>query len=703
MNKKLLTATACCLCLTTAHAQVDAQQPVKWDPAIGHLLKTAAAHTQGLEGKTADVSNELLVINCKDAETVASRLQKAGYVSTVISDRIITAEVPVGYIPVIAEMEEVNYINASVTRKPFMSTSRKVTKANDILAGTGLETPFTGKGVIIGVIDQSFQYKHRAFLDDNGDTRVRAIWNRRSSYSTPTTTITNTADGYPGGHATHVTNIACGSKIAGNDFYGMAPEAEIIMIPSKFSDGEVLEDTKYIAEFAAAEGKPYVINMSFGSQVGPHDGTTDYCLGMDNYAKEGGILVAAVGNDAASKLHASDTFEEDGESLNLYVKDGTSIDYVEVWGQQTDGQAHLTVRPFVYNTTTKTRDFKDDAFWSTCGYVTSGISPNNNKQFVKCNISLATMRGTDTKLVFGLEITGNQGDSFHAWTSEDCGEFYKPIGAPTAATIDNLYCIGEGAATIPKAIAVGSFNGATSHTSAIDNASYSWSAGVGTKNSVSSFSNRGPFLGSTLKPLIVAPGAVVNSALNAKASDFVDNDIIISSIVTEGSTKHYYGVMSGTSMATPAVTGIVALWLQANPKLSPDDITDILKQTAVRDSYMGSDEWNSTRGYGKINAYEGLKLALQKAETGINDIHNSEAPVTLSKNNDSWRVLFNNSESFAQITLYSSSGQQLQSQTVNLPQKGDEVSVDLNGMRPGVYLIHIKTTKGSLTRKVMKH
>ena len=45
------------------------------------------------------------------------------------------------------------------------------------------------------------------------------------------------------------------------------------LIPSSFMDGELVEDVKKIKEFAKSKNMPYVINMSFGSQLGPHDGT----------------------------------------------------------------------------------------------------------------------------------------------------------------------------------------------------------------------------------------------------------------------------------------------------------------------------------------------------------------------------------------------------------------------------------------------
>ncbi|MDE7125329.1 MAG: S8 family peptidase [Muribaculaceae bacterium] len=70
-------------------------------------------------------------------------------------------------------------------------------------------------------------------------------------------------------------------------------------------------------------------------------------------------------------------------------------------------------------------------------------------------------------------------------------------------------------------------------------------------------------------------------------------------------------------MATPAVTGAVALWLQANPNLTPQQIRDIIKETSVTDSFTGTVP-NNSAGYGKLDSYAGLKKALET--TGIDNI-----------------------------------------------------------------------------------
>lgn len=264
----------------------------------------------------------------------------------------------------------------------------------------------------------------------------------------------------------------------------------------------------------------------------------------------------------------------------------------------------------------------------------------------------------------------------------------------------------EGSACIPDAVAVGAYTAATEWKSLTGRTQHF--PGYNTKGAICAFSSRGPHLNPAIfRPTISAPGTAIKSAISSYGSNFDANSSSLVSVVTRKGikeTKYYYSAMLGTSMATPAVSGIIALWLQANPELTRDDLESIFKRTAIRDQYTGDDEWNAASGYGKIDAYAGLKEALRLAGNqpdGINEMLNSETPVTLSKGMDSWKILFNNNESYADIALYTTSGMQVAHKQLNNVRRGDEEVLNLNEFTPGVYLIRIHTTAGSLTRKVM--
>ena len=159
--------------------------------------------------------------------------------------------------------------------------------------------------------------------------------------------------------------------------------------------------------------------------------------------------------------------------------------------------------------------------------------------------------------------------------------------------------------TFPTVISVGSYcsskywYGGTSSGSR-----YSWT-NDGVYGQISSFSSYQPEgygpLGIKL-PWITAPGEVILSAYN---SGYSAN----SSYYYAYGTSKALGAMSGTSQAAPCVAGITALWLQANPTLSPDKVKTVMKETAIADTYT-SGTYASHFGNGKIDALAGVKYIL---------------------------------------------------------------------------------------------
>jgi hypothetical protein len=164
---------------------------------------------------------------------------------------------------------------------------------------------------------------------------------------------------------------------------------------------------------------------------------------------------------------------------------------------------------------------------------------------------------------------------------------------------------------------------------------------------------------------------------------------------------YYYGLMQGTSMSTPVVTGTIALWLEANPNLTHEQLIQIFKETSNQDAYTkqdGQDYW----GYGKLNAYKGLVKALElKNASGIEEVVNSETPVSILMENNEWRLLFNNNETFANIRICDLNGRLVEQRVLNQVKCGQEEVVSMTGLPTGIYLISIETTKTQTTRKAV--
>lgn len=709
MKKKLLLASAVgLLSVAGAEAQtaIEVASGKKMDARLEQIVGQAGKVAAKLPGEAGTEGGISVFVHCTDVQAVADEITAQGYRATVVSPTVLTAVIPASFVETLSGMEDVLRMEKPRQFQMNMTESRACSNVDKIHEGTGLETPFTGKGVVIGVIDQGFEYRHLAFLDANKEPRVRAVWNRKTypASTSPTTDIPSGGDGFDSdGHATHVTGIAAGSKVDGNDLYGMAPEAELIMIPSTFDGAEVAEDVKYIKDLAEGEGKPWVVNMSFGGLLGPHDGTSSSDRVITTMTGPGGLIAAAMGNDGDTPMHASYTFQEDDETVYLLInseKCTNDIARFDIWGQAADGNTYLEVKPFDYTRTSGAMDYKDNLFWRNAGSVTGEIDPWNKKEHYEIYVNIGRLSGE-----LGVAVTGKKGQTFHAWCNNGNGQFTtgtRPFNCKFIAG-DSEYCVSEGGATIPSAIAVGSYNSANNWFSSVNNQTYYLTMGnLRNLDEISYFSNSGPLVDGGMKPTVCAPGSFVKSAVSKYSPNFDATSAYITSVVTYKFNKYYYAAKQGTSMSTPAVSGILALWLQAYKDLTPAQAVEVIRKTSVHDEYTGSAEWSAQAGYGKIDAYEGLKEVLRLASnTGIDEKLNTGQPVTLKKGLDEWKVLFNNDESYADISLYSAGGQLVQSHRLGGLKRGDESVVSLSGLQPGVYVISINTTASNITRKVV--
>jgi hypothetical protein len=137
---------------------------------------------------------------------------------------------------------------------------------------------------------------------------------------------------------------------------------------------------------------------------------------------------------------------------------------------------------------------------------------------------------------------------------------------------------------------------------------------------IASFSSIGPRYDEVLKPEIAAPGVNVISSI----SSFTDNSYSAITSVDFNGRTYPFAKFSGTSMASPMVTGVVALILEANPYLSSEQIKNIILQTAREDNFTGVIPLtgNTQWGWGKIDAYTAVKLDLVTVGTEKMELEN---------------------------------------------------------------------------------
>lgn len=705
----------------------------------GAALTTAdslAAPTINYNGARQSILAPLSLIITTQPNTsaqVTEMLTQAGQHATTISNTVVTARVAPEWLTTLSNDTRIVRLTASKRLRPFLQKARQVTGVDRVHAGDNLDTPFTGKGIVIGVIDQSFEFKHMGFLDENGKSRIKMLWDRSKdiekdiqSKAAPVYNVdalTKTHETYdPGsGHGTHVTNIAAGSKHADNPFYGVAPKADIVVIPSSFENTEIIEDIRAVKAYASREHKPWVANLSLGSVIGPHDGSTDYDQAIDRMAQDkGGIVVGAMGNEGDQYFHAFSSFQP-GETKQVFVhyekdQDGNATEddltHIDFWGISEVNAEQFTVTPILAVKSSNTEQLKVKKFgadfWKKYldeGEVWSEISPKNNRENhfvgVKMNKLLKDLGSRYTKIILGVEITAkstNTADAtLHGWIYSEEPNNARFVKAKTDSKFesikpDNLYIVGEGGASIPSAIAVGSFTTTVTDQHEKEGAH-------------STFSSNGPWLNPNYpKPAVLAPGASIMSALNKYAPGFDKNNAAYSNRFNN--KVYHYGYMEGTSMATPFVAGSIALWLEANPQLSYTDVLDIIKETSTKHADMEGEAWTPTYGYGLINVYEGLKLALKKAGkdplTAIERVSGSAAPVTFHTIATQWQILFNNPERFATLEVMSLDGRSLYRQQLSSIAQGDEVNIPTDRFTPGVYVLQVSTSGAKIAQKMVR-
>jgi serine protease AprX len=169
-------------------------------------------------------------------------------------------------------------------------------------------------------------------------------------------------------------------------------------------------------------------------------------------------------------------------------------------------------------------------------------------------------------------------------------------------------------------------------------------------DTIASYSSRGPRRDNgdgnplnELKPEITAPGTNIIQAEGCVTSGSCNNFL-----GGDASSNTYTSRGSGTSYATPSVSGILALMIEANPNLTAFEMKEILKFTAERKGEPTQPDvdpfWNRDFGWGLVDAYEAVKLSIKMRDQGLNgliDVHTQVHVESSAIDNQSGLYLIN--------------------------------------------------------------
>ena len=152
-------------------------------------------------------------------------------------------------------------------------------------------------------------------------------------------------------------------------------------------------------------------------------------------------------------------------------------------------------------------------------------------------------------------------------------------------------------------------------------------------------------------------------------------------------------------MSSPMVAGTLALWLEANPNLTPEDVREIFSETAIRDEWTSSQP-NNTWGYGKLDAWSGLKKALELNGIEENYIEENDNDVRVYANNGEIYVLFANNINNCSIAVYDITGKLLTNKYIGSTNAGDEICIN-EILNSGIYIIKIDGDNFATAAKVI--
>lgn len=678
------------------------------DAGVGELAKASAASSAISQNSTLYP----IVVYSSDLQGA----REIGVEPNSIENELFTARAMLSQIAGLANMETVRFISLAKKRKTLLDISVPEIRADKLQNGQFNGTQYTGKGVIVGIIDTGIDWKNLDFRSDSDTTQSRIlwIWDQTISGSVPTgykigaeysqLQINAELGAAPpnvvkeedtDGHGTHVAGIAAGDGSSSTSGYkGVAPNADIIAVKTTFFDSDILDGITYIRQKADAAGKPFVINLSLGSQESAHDGTDVDEIGIDDELQSPGRAVAvAAGNEAQGPIHCDSTIAQGGAitynfSIPSYTPTpGTGNDdlWFDVWYQPGD-RLSVTIKSPSGSVVAAASGIHTSTETPTDGHILisnapSGPNPldNTNDCTIEIFDNVATKpprAGAWTMTISGTSVT--QGGAFDIWlgyteiTGTDGSSpeftsgysFRKLVGSP---------------GTSKKAITVGSYVTKNAWNS-IKGGSYFFPGSPETGN-YSLFSSMGPTRDGRQKPEICAPGEVIVSSYSKDTTPVPDSALI----VTDG--KHV--VMEGTSMSAPHITGVLALLLQAKPSMTSDQLRNAITGSAREDGFTGS-QVSAQWGFGKVDAEGAMSsvLSVVKLSEAIPSefalLQNFPNPF-----NPSTQVRYSLSSSFndrVTLTVYDVLGRRVAT-LVDQTQKGGEYSAFWNAANfsSGVY------------------
>ncbi|MDF3070000.1 MAG: hypothetical protein K0R38_5601 [Polyangiaceae bacterium] len=529
-------------------------------------------------------------------------------------------------------------------RQPLVDQAQRWSGAKAFRAETG----FTGKGVVVGIVDTGLNVTHRDLRNADGTSRVRfmldmsrppggrqaeleeeygctgdaecAIYDNEDLDDVMNNGVTGDEPRDAYGHGTHVASLAAGNglSVSGARYAGIAPEALIIGARvSRAGDGaiadpDIITATRFIFEQAERLGMSAVVNLSLGSDFGPHDGSSALEQGLASFVgpdHPGRAMVVAAGNSGGlysgigtgepepfgihTEVHVPRESPVEipimTPTVGLGARKGGTVyawlgfragDEISVALDQNGEDWIPEIAPGQATTLSK-GDFK--------GTVFNGPSRGSFK-VGEHNAVVVVDGDFEPGAVFTLRLSGH--GTVSLWLQSQGG------ASPDLST-GALLPRGEKQGTInipashPDLIAVGA---TVNRIRWLDSSGRPFLVGASDgsedllqEDATAVFSAAGPNAQGAMKPDIVAPGMYVVGAMSSDADPRDNGGQGVFASQGRCGTPDYecfvtdddeHAVTSGTSMSSPIVAGAVALLFESRPELTQGEVRALLQAGA---------------------------------------------------------------------------------------------------------------------------